>query len=383
MRPITTFALVAVTAVAVVAAVAGSIERRPVSEIGRGVRTFPGLGDRLQQAARIELARGDTRFVLLRDGDGWVLPDKGKYPARADLVRQTLAGLAELEVVEAKTAKPDLLGRLNLTDVSAPDSQSTLITVKDTGGAALASLLVGKVRYGAGAGGNEGGMIYVRKPGDNQSWLVSGQLDLRTDPVDWAERTLVDVSSDKIRTITLTDADGTVLALGKPDPDKSDFALRDLPGDREIKSQFEVNGLANALEALTFEDVLPASTLSVPAQAAKAEYSTADGVAVTITLIPRDAEIWAQIVATGTGEEGEKQAKAIQDRVKGWVYRLPDWKRQKMQVKLEELLKPKAEAPAPETPAPETPDPEAKPAEAPLPEGKVEDAEIKSEPLKE
>lgn len=378
MRPITTFALVAVTAVAVIAAVGGSIERRPVSEIGRGVRTFPGLGDRLQQAARIELARGETRFALLREGDGWVLPDKGNYPARADLVRQTLAGLAELEVVEAKTAKPDLLGRLNLTDVSAPDSQSTLITVKDAGGAALASLLVGKVRYGAGTGGNEGGMIYVRKPGDNQSWLVGGQLDLRTDPVDWAERTLADLASDKIRTITLTDNDGKVLALGKPDPEKSDFALRDLPDGREVKSQFEVNGLAGALEGLTFEDVMPASTLPLPAQAAKAEYSTADGVVVTITLIPRDAEIWAQIAATGTGEEAEKQAKAIQDRVKGWVYRLPDWKRQKMQAKLEELLKPKAEAPAPETP-----EPEAKPVEAPLPEGKVEDAEIKSEPLKE
>src|SRR5580698_3532117 len=116
MRGLTVAALGVVTAGAVVGAGVVVARRRPATTLAQGQHLFVGLDNHPAGAHLTELAKHDTKFVIARRGDGWVVPDKSDYPARADMVRKALVGVAELEPIEAKTRNPELLSRLDLQD---------------------------------------------------------------------------------------------------------------------------------------------------------------------------------------------------------------------------------------------------------------------------
>jgi hypothetical protein len=351
MRGVTVAALGVVTAIAVVGATVVVAEYRPATTLAQGQRLFGGLEDRLAGAQTIEIAKHDGKFVIARRGDGWVVPDKSDYPARADMVRKLLVGLAELETVEAKTRNPELYGRLNLQDPSADGSKAVEITVKDAQNAVLASLLVGKKRtppVGAASSGASD-MIYVRKADDAQTWLVQGQLEMHDAVLDWTQRDVVDLAGDKIASVDLQKPDAKPLALFRDKPDDKDLKIRDMPPGKVVKSQWDVNGIADVLASLTFDDVAKDGAFPVGPAKATDRFHTQDGLTVTVTLLPKDGETWAKIEAAGEGDAAGP-AKEIGQRTAGWLYKLPDYKRDKLLSKLEDLVQdpPKPEATKPQ-----------------------------------
>src|SRR4051812_37925309 len=247
MRRNTVLGLVLAAILAAVAAVLVVIAHRPASQIAPGDRLFPQLAQRMGDAASITVTRSDVTFELVRKDDRWVLPEKGGYPVRADLVRQTLMGVAEVKGVEAKTRDAKLYDRLQVEDAAGKDAKSTELTVKDKGGAVLADLIIGKRRASIGDLDSNLALFYARKGGDQQSWLVIGALEPRGTAVDWTTRDVVDVPEDKIASITLTGADGQSFVIERANPDDKDFQLRDKPADQNYKSQWDVNSVADAL----------------------------------------------------------------------------------------------------------------------------------------
>ncbi|MBV8166936.1 MAG: DUF4340 domain-containing protein [Alphaproteobacteria bacterium] len=339
MRRLTVGVLGVVTAAAVVGAVVVVLNQRPATALGAGQRVFPGLETKLAGAQTIEIAKHDAKFVLARKGEAWVVPDKSDYPARADMVRKALVGLAELETVESKTRNPELLNRLNLQDPSAADSKAVQITVKDGQGAVLAALIIGKKRTppaGASATGAPD-MIYVREAGNAQTLLAQGQLEIRDAALDWAVRDVVDVSGDKVASVEITQPGAKPLVVLREKPDDKDFKIRDMPDKKTVKSQWDVNALGGVLEALTFDDVAKDGAIQVGAPKGVDRYKTKDGLTVTVTLLPKDTETWAKIEATGEGDAAAA-AKEINQRTAGWLYRLPDYKRDKLLSKLDDLI---------------------------------------------
>jgi hypothetical protein len=337
MRRTTVLILAVLALVSAVAAVVVVIAHRPASQIAAGEPFFPQLGVRLGDAASLSIKKGDSSFELVRKDDKWVLPAKGDYPARADLVRGVLIGLSETRTIEAKTRDPKLYDRLEVEDAGA-DGKSTEIAVKDKDGAVLADLLLGKRRGSIGDVESNNALVYARKAGDAQSWLVMTALEPRTNEVDWAARDVVDIPEDQVTSVTLTGGDGQSFTVERAKPDDKDFALHDKPADMNIKSQFDVNSIAEALSSLTFEDVMPAAKLAVPPTGtSKADYLTKDGLHVVVTLVPRDTEKWALITAAGEGAAAAKAAE-ITTRVTGWAYRLPDYKSGKIETKKADLL---------------------------------------------
>ncbi len=348
MRKLTLIGLIAVSGAAAIAAILVGSGRGAVSDIARGEKLFPGLAERLDTVNRIEVARHDGRFVLEKRGDTWVLPDKGGYPARADLVRQTLIAVAQLETVEAKTAKADLLSRLNLADVTAPESKAAELVLKNSAGASLASVVIGKKRSGSASAlttGTEMPMVYVRRGGETQSWLAMGDIDPRATAQDWAIRDLVDLPEGEIARVEITPPglDGATpvpYTLVRPEDDKA-FTLdpAQVPQGQKPKEGWEINAVAAGLETLTLEDVTRADALTGTSPLAEAVFHAKSGLRVSVTLVTRDKEIWATIAATGEGDAAA-QAKTLNDRLSGWAYRLPEYKTNRMKMRLTELLDP-------------------------------------------
>ena len=80
------------------------------------VTFLPGFADKAKDAARIEVSGHDGRFAVELTPTGWVLPDRGNYPANFNQVRQTLITLAQLTTIAPKTNRPDWLHYLALDD---------------------------------------------------------------------------------------------------------------------------------------------------------------------------------------------------------------------------------------------------------------------------
>jgi len=337
MRAITVTALGVVTAIVLVGTAVVVAQRQPATTLAKGQRLFPDLEAKLADAQTIEVVKHDAKFDIVRHGDDWVVPDKSDYPARAEMVRKALVGLAELETIDAKTRNPALYGRLHLQDVTAADSKAVEVEIKDAKNAVLAALLIGKKRTSPVGAPNSADMIYVRKVGDAQTWLAQGQLDVHDSALDWAQREIVDVPGDKVVSVELDQPGLKPVVLFHDKPEDKDFKIRDMPANKTVKSQWDLNNLASVLEAMTFDDVAKDGTLTFGPPKGTGVYRTKDGLVVTLTLLPKDAETWVKVAATGDGAAAE-QAKTITARTAGWVYRIPDYKRDKLLSKLDDLV---------------------------------------------
>jgi Domain of unknown function (DUF4340) len=329
--------LAAATAVLVVLAiVALATGDRGVSRAAPGERAAPALAAKLGDVASVTLWRNGSTLTLVRDGDSWLVADKGNYPANAGKISQIVRAMADLTLVEPKTQKPDLYPRIDVEDPGKGKSAS--ITVKDKSGATLAELIVGKRRYDRLGAGNDG--VYLRKPGDPQAWLARGSLDPSGEVSSWLDRRILDIPEKRIAKVTLTQADGTKLVISRSAPEAK-FSVEDAPADAKFKSDTTISGPATALETLDLDDVKPSSDLAIPDKdVVTASFTTFDGLNIDVRLLDRDKTDWIAISASGSGTEAESEAKKIDQKVARWTYAIPGYKANLLKTKLADLLEP-------------------------------------------
>ena len=329
--------LVVATAVAVIVAIVlaahgGSSTSDPQS----GKAVLPELTQRAKDIARLTLVHGESKTTLQRKGDQWLVEEKSGYPADPAKVRQVLLGLAELRYVEAKTRKPDLYPRIEVEDAGKKEAKSTLVTASTEKGDLLGEIIAGKHRVDQLGGGVDG--IYVRKPGDPQSWLARGTLDLPADTLGWLDRKLIDLPEDKVKELVLSQADGSKLDLARDKPDDP-LALKAAPANAKLKEGATTTP-AEALADLELADVRPAADVTVPSEGvAHADYTGFDGRTIKLTLVEKDGKSWARIEANGSGD-AEKPAAELNAKLAPWVYALPDYKVKALKTKLADLVAP-------------------------------------------
>jgi hypothetical protein len=306
-----------------------------VSRAAPGQSAFPALAARLGDVASVTVSRAGTTMTLIRDGDNWLVAEKGNYPANTAKISQIVRAMADLTLVEPKTQNPDLYPRLEVEDPG--NGKSTVVAVKDKSGGDLAQAIVGKRRYDRLGAGNDG--VYLRKPGEAQSWLARGTLDPSGDAASWLDRQIIDISEKKIAKVTLTQADGSKLVISRSAPEAK-FAVEDAPADAKFKGETATSGPATALETLDLDDVKPAGELPVPDKnVVTASFTTFDGLTVDLRLMERDKADWIAISAAGSGP-AEANAKKIEDKVSHWTYAIPAYKANLLKTKLADLIEP-------------------------------------------
>jgi hypothetical protein len=257
MRKTAFFALSITTVLAVAAAMFVSKERAPESELAESA-LFPGLAEHINDVAHIEVKSKDQKTTVRKDGERWVIEDRAGFPALFDKVKATVVAVADLEVLEPKTTNKELYPRLGVEGIDAEPSSSVLVQLADGQSKPLAALLVGKPRSGGSPG------TYVRRPDEPQAWLVRGRVEVSADPVEWMERELLNIASERIREITIEKAGDKPVRVFKKEPKDKDFVLADLPKGAKLKSQLTLNGLASALEQLRLDDVKKRSGFELP-----------------------------------------------------------------------------------------------------------------------
>jgi len=183
--------LLAAAALAVIAALWTRTVHEPEHAQGAGALLAPGLEAKVNEVSTIHVKGKDDASVTLERGtDNWTVKEKSGYPADTGKVRKLLIGIAQSKLVEQKTSNPQYYGELGVADPTAaapaetkPEDSDAKKNGDEKPGALVeidapvegsdkVALIVGNSARGATA-------TYVRKAGDSQSWLASGDLAVR------------------------------------------------------------------------------------------------------------------------------------------------------------------------------------------------------------
>ncbi|MEX0840369.1 MAG: DUF4340 domain-containing protein [Parvibaculum sp.] len=336
-RPLRNLAVLALaTVIAVIAAaIAVVTDRSSVEARFAPHPLFAGLDTQLDQVDRIVYTSskgmgGVSRVVMLRNPDGvWGAEERGGYPVDPDLVKKALLGLGDMEAYEPRTANPDWHRNLGLLP---PEDIGSAVRVEFfRGDERMAGLLVGKVPERAVDVQGEG-LIYVRRDGEDQSWLARGRLPLLKTVAEWLDPAFVDIPREDLARVTLWGGTDNPVVIERASKDESDFSIVNIPAGRVTRGAPVVNGVATAFIGKSFDDVAPADTLDLPENAPTVFFDTFDGMRLTMSMGGQGGALWAKFVAQVDPELAAEGADAdaaaaraarLNARLGAWVYKLP------------------------------------------------------------
>ena len=305
---------------------------------------FPGLAAKLGEVTRIHIeSRKSGAFdVTFAPTKGWVLPGRSNYPASFEEVRKTLVGLAALQTIEPKTARPDWLHYVDLD--APPMGGGVLMSLSDDKGRVLAALIVGKSEDIGDASESVG--LFVRKPGETQSWLVSSPFAPHASPSGWLKKNIVDVDRARVQEVEVRPLSGPAYTVRRDKPSDTGFALAPMPRGRELAAPGGPDGVASALADFSFDDIQPAGNLDFDNQASRTVTRTFDGLIVGVDVVKQGPDYWARVFAgAAPGKpDAAKEARGINASAQGWAYRLPAAKGAQFMITLDGLLKPRETA---------------------------------------
>ncbi len=343
--------LAIVTLVAVIAA--GFVTGREASRVRSAIEPqlmYPNL-DTDEATSLIVRSSSGQVLITRNEDDDWVVPARGGYPVRPGPLLQTIGGLAEMELLEAKTARDDWHHFLGLDTPDAGGAGAGVeIVLSNAAGETLAAVIVGNQPESSVIEVDGRERIHVRRADEAQTWLARGSLSLQIDVTQWLATQLYNIDQTRIREARVSPASGDSYTLSRTDQRSENFELIDLPVGREIINNFIVNAVGTALSEMNVEDVRLEADVDFMG-GSEIIYRTFDGLEVTLRLANIDGTDagWVTIFARFTGlpnaEASEAAAVAeeaanVNVLTDGWAFRLPDYKIRQMTLALNDLLRP-------------------------------------------
>jgi Domain of unknown function (DUF4340) len=299
-----------------------------------GDLVLPGLEHSVNTVTEVDLRRGDgTHTSLKKASAGWVVGERD-WAAEPGKVRKLLLDLGALNVVEEKTRLPANYPQLGVEDVSTPKATGTQVDVVTPG--RTFALIVGKTSSGKSG--------FVRVAAAAPTLLAAPLLTLDADPKSWLERSLVDVPQARIRQVDEKPAAGPSFSVTREKKEQPDFTVAPTPKGRLLTSAGAADSIAASLSALTLEDVQKAAATADP-KAARAVFRTFDGLELEVTGRKDGTRSLITLAARATAKDADAEAHALNTRLAGWEFEIPDYKYGAIFRTLDDLLQPKPEKP--------------------------------------
>jgi hypothetical protein len=346
----------------------------------RGEALFAGLGEQLGDVTRVELSRGAQRVEIGRaDGaSGWIVASRDGYPALEEPVRTLVRALADAEIIEKKTASPDLYAKIGVDDPSVEGAKSFLVVLKGRDGATIAGAVIGNKLETANWDFSKTG-TFVRRADESQSYLVRATFNPQLEAKDWLDKSLVEMDQGSLRRVVLQHppasgtGEGTSVTIERPSRSVQEPTLVQMPAGRELADPTAHQRVLHAPATLTLDDVKKSEGFDMSG-AVLATWTTFDGLVLTSACVQRDGGYWAMLDAAyqpenalareendpkapeNEAEQLRLRADQLSAKFKGWVFRLPEFTGKSMTTTLESLLKPLV---------PVSPSPQPAPMESP------------------
>lgn len=251
---------------------------------------FPGFDEQLPQVRRLTVTGGGNEVLVdVENRDGaWLALHRGGYPVEFSRVRESLASLAAAHLREAKTSNPEYYGRLGVDGVDQAETEARLVTVTlDSGD--QRKVIIGKKAEGWKA-------HYARLADQAQSWVLDREIDLESDPVRWLDVDVMDVDLDRVRSVLHVAPDGETLRTWKDTPGDENYHVEGIPEGHELTYPAVPEVVADVIDGLRMEDVLPRKDFSFPEDATyTSRFETFDGLVVDSRIAEKDGQYYVAL----------------------------------------------------------------------------------------
>ena len=312
-----------------------------------------GLKEKLNDLTRIELSRGEQKVTLQQDNKEWRIKEKYNYPADIGKVRNLTVSLASSTLKEKKTKQKERYEKLGLDEKST--ARVALFTDSES---PISDFYIGNQMSQLDG-------TYIRREGDDQTWLTSGKFAAEVKAENWLNTELFSIERKRVRSITIDHPKGKTFKSTRNSKDQTDYTLSNIPSGHKITSQYSVNNLASSLENLELGDVIPTKDFSFDKdKTTKTTVQTFDGLEATIRLMEKDGKKWAafdldfkealvepekekkngedsekkeNMTSIPPGSETRQEIKRIAPRLSGWVFALPEYKYSLLSKKIDDL----------------------------------------------
>jgi Domain of unknown function (DUF4340) len=297
---------------------------------------FPDLTTKLKDARRIEItSKGKITAIELKNGV-WGVADRGGYRVQESKLRGLLTTLTELRLVEPRTTDPSQFSRLGVEDPAADkEGTANLLRVLDGEGKPIVAVIVGHRRMRTQ--GNVPEQVFVRLPGDNQTWLADGSLQADADPQVWLDRDVINISHTLVNKVT-ANKNGATVELTR-DGDKLKVTQ---PAEYPKLEDYKLDDVGRALESLTFQDV-KSDKEPIGEKIGDAVFTTSDGLEITVTVSHLDKDSWTRF-SVAAPDRAKPEAERLNAKLAGWAFETGAWKDKSLVPSIDDL---KAAPPAP------------------------------------
>lgn len=302
------FTALVIAAVVVISLATYSSVMRNHTQESSHAPLLPTLPAELKDLEEVIIRKGGTSptVTLHKKAEQWSVAERGDYPADFTKLRTLLAALTDAKIVEEKTSNPANFALIGVTD-PAPNGEA--VEVEVAAGKAKHAVIVGKA---AGEG------TFVRRGGENRSFIVQPAISVDTDAHAWIEPKLLDVSVTAIQSVQVkpaTDPGYTIqrqaapltppAAPAKPGspatpastPAADTFTLTGVPAGRKPAEASMLAPPASILSGLRAEDVAAASGVDF-GKASTALVTLTDGTTMTVTGVTVADKHWIQIASS-------------------------------------------------------------------------------------
>ena len=228
-------------------------EREAERTLDGSVLLLPELKTALSSVSEIEILNGEkeARVTILKQGESWVIREKSGYLANFEILSKLLIEVANLEVAEQKTSKAENHSKLGLADIG--ESMGVIVRISAD---RVYEMMIGQTSQTLGT--------FVRKPEEDQVYLVEQSIEVSMDPIDYLDSVFLSVESSDVQTVTIQSPDSSLKAVR--DEATKKLVIEDIPEGAELRYDTVVDSLARIFINLRFDDVQPyrSETFSQP-----------------------------------------------------------------------------------------------------------------------
>jgi hypothetical protein len=285
----------------------------PRSEVGQ--RVLPAFESKAGLISLVMVTTEEESYHLVKNPDGWVMPEKGDYPVSPARIQELTQALSYMSYARPMTRDEKKFDHIGLGD-PAHGGTGALLEVGDGGGTSFAKLLVG----------HREGRSYIRKPDDLQAWVVdNGVLPPLQRAVRWLDLDVAPLKAEDIAEVDVRPAQGPAYRLvANAD---GGFGLAPPYNTRPVAAALAPSMAAEALTRFSPVDVAPAQQAASGRPVADYMVHTKSGVVIVVQSWKQGDRGWVTISAA-TGEDAPpgavKEAGVINARAAPWAFALTD-----------------------------------------------------------
>ncbi len=311
-------------------------QRRTQSMTDYGL-LFPGLLDEINHVVEITVTTFQNSYSLALVDGSWRVSAFENYPAELPAIADFLIRFAQLRKIDMKTNDPEKFAALDLMGPGQVGSPTVMMELLAAENRVLAGLLIGKRRTSVQSAPLT--EFYVRKPDENQTWLVESSMRVPADAEGWLDTEIIDLD-ERVQKVTMQPVAERPFVILRESPEHTNFLLMNVPENHKIRHQFRLNDIGNLFHRLKFADVKKV-----------ADWGT--GIEVSVQTFD-DLKIMAKF---GSGEkrnfvrftaqvlpDAESKIKAEAERLnrkwRGWMYQISDVRRETAELTVADLVAP-------------------------------------------